>query len=361
MTAIFRELTSKSAVRWSSAMVALARQGGTPADVRPIHSSDGRLYVCRRSASGHRRSGRRSVVSSRHGKENLYHRSKRQPAKPLFYLTTWRPSGIHKLHGPLQHRSRHRENGFRQAWRSNTHLESHNGSECKPAWHRWLLELVDNRVTYTSDVVDRDEVYTVSAKGGIPRRITNRPGYLAFEPSFSPILSDGSQWIVFESHRATRPDCCGEIWKVRTDGARPARLTTGANDRQPEWSPQGDKIVFQREVTPGNWDVFPIDIDEGSLFNVTNNPTSGNTDCSWSPSGHYIVYSAGGPSINIANLFIIPALGGASNQRTDSCGLDGAPGWSPDGSKIAFESAPFDPDVKGSTAIWIINAPPGVK
>jgi len=97
MTAIFRELTSKSAVRWSSAMVALARQGGTPADVRPIHSSDGRLYVCRRSASGHRRSGRRSVVSSRHGKENLYHRSKRQPAKPLFYLTTWRPSGIHKL------------------------------------------------------------------------------------------------------------------------------------------------------------------------------------------------------------------------------------------------------------------------
>lgn len=72
-------------------------------------------------------------------------------------------------------------------------------------------------VTYTSDVIDRDEVYTVPATGGTPKRITNRPGYLAFEPSFSPILSDGSQWIVFESHKESKPDCCGELWKVRLD------------------------------------------------------------------------------------------------------------------------------------------------
>jgi TolB protein len=216
-------------------------------------------------------------------------------------------------------------------------------------------------VTYSSDEVDRDEIYTVAATGGIPRRITNRPGYLAFEPSFSPVLSDGSRWIVFESHKESNPDCCGELWKVRIDGTDLVRLTAGFDDRQPEWSPRGDKIAFQRQVSPDNWDIFTIDSDGDSPFNVTNNPTAGNTDCSWSPSGNYIVYSAGGTDINVANLFIIAASGGTPLRLTNSCGLDGAPGWSPDGSKIAFESAPFDPDLKGSTAIWIINAPHGVK
>lgn len=96
--------------------------------------------------------------------------------------------------------------------------------------------------TYSSDIVDRDEIYTVPVTGGTASRITNRPGYLAFEPSFSPVLPDGSQWIVFESHLESHPDCCGELWKVRTDGSGLVRLTSGADDRQPEWSP--DKIAF---------------------------------------------------------------------------------------------------------------------
>ena len=216
-------------------------------------------------------------------------------------------------------------------------------------------------VTYTSDIVDRDEVYTVPVTGGKSTRITNRPGYRAFEPSFSPILSDRSQWIVFESHHLNKTDCCGELWKVRTDGAGLVRVTTGADDRQPEWSPNGDKIVFQRQVSPGNWDVFTVDPQGESLFNVTNNPTQGNTDPSWSPSGKFIVYSAGGGNINIANLFVIAATGGTRLRVTRSCGLDGAPAWSPDGKKIAFESAPYDPDLRGVTHIWIIDAPKGIR
>jgi TolB protein len=215
-------------------------------------------------------------------------------------------------------------------------------------------------VTYSSDIVDRDEIYTVPVNGGRPTRVTNRPGHLAWEPSFSPELPDGSQWIVFESHRESHPDCCGELWKVRIDGTELVRLTSRHDDRQPEWSPRGDKIAFQRQVSPGNWDVFTIDIDGSSPFNVTNNPSLGNTDPSWTPSGQYIVYSAGGPKIRIANLFVIAAAGGSPIQITSSCGLDGAPGWSPDGSKIAFESAPYDPDLKGSTTIWVIAAPPGI-
>ena len=217
-------------------------------------------------------------------------------------------------------------------------------------------------VTYSSDVVARDEIYTVPSSGGKPRRITNRPGHRSFEPSLSPVFSDGSQWIVFESHvshgKHLKP---GEIWKVRTDGKGLARLTEGWDDRQPEWSPAGDRIVFQRRMGPNKWDVFTIHTDGSHPKNITHHPQLVNTDPSWSPSGKYIVYSAGGRGIKIANLFIISAAGGKPTRLTRSCGYDGAPGWSPDGKRIAFESAPYDPDQHGNTRIWVIDAPEGVQ
>jgi TolB protein len=222
---------------------------------------------------------------------------------------------------------------------------------------------ISNEVAYSSDIAnDRDEIYLAPAAGGAPRRITNRPGYLAWEPSVSPVLPDGSQWIVFESHTKANPNAGGELWKVRTDGGGLVQLTHGSDDRQPQWSPKGDRIVFQRQLGTDRWDVATVDINGGSFFNVTNNPRRSNTDPSWSPSGDYIVYSAGGPGIEIANLFVIRASGGTPAQVTSSCGLDGAPGWSPDGSRIAFESAPFDPDEQaGGTTLWVIDAPAGIR
>ncbi|MBT2746791.1 MULTISPECIES: PD40 domain-containing protein [unclassified Lysobacter] len=219
-----------------------------------------------------------------------------------------------------------------------------------------------DEVVYSSDVTDRDEIYLAPAAGGSPAvRVTRRPGSLAWEPSISPVLSDGKRWIVFESHSEANPDAGGELWKIRSDGAELARLTVGHNDRQPEWSPKGDKIVFQRQLGPESWDVFTLDVATGAVFNVTNAGELFNTDASWSPSGNYIVYSSGDEDIEIANVFVIPAAGGARIRVTRSCGLDGAPGWSPDGGTIAFESAPFDPDAQGSTTLWMIDAPAGVR
>ncbi len=219
-----------------------------------------------------------------------------------------------------------------------------------------------NRVAYSSDIVDRDEIYLVSAGGGVPVRITNRPGLLAWEPSLSPPLADGSQWIVFESHAQANPDGPGQLWKVRVDGGGLTQLTSGFDDRQPQWSPRGDRIVFQRQIKTDQWDVLTIDTSGGGIFNVTGKPALSNTDPSWSPSGDYIVYSAGGADIDVANLFVIPAGGGSATRISFSCGLDGAPGWSADGTRIAFESASSDPDQTGaSTTIWVIDAPTGIR
>ncbi|MDR6289210.1 TolB protein [Inquilinus ginsengisoli] len=219
-----------------------------------------------------------------------------------------------------------------------------------------------NAVVYSSDVVDRDEVYIVPGTGGTPTRVTNRPGQLAWEPSISPVLADRSQWIVFESHAESNPDAAGEIWKVKVDGSGLTRLTHGFNDRQPQWSPRGNRILFQRRTQPGRVDVMTVDTAGGGLLTVTGPAAGGdNSDPSWSPSGAYIVYSGDGSDIDNANLFVVPATGGVPLRLTRSCGYDGAPGWSPDGRSIAFESAAFDPDKMGSTTLWVIAAPAGVR
>ena len=226
--------------------------------------------------------------------------------------------------------------------------------------HCW--NAASGEIAYTSDPGAHDEVYLAAADGGTaPRQITSRTDAVAFEPSPSPTLADGSRWIVFESHSIADPHGGGELWKVRTNGQDLALLTSGHNDRQPQWSPRGDRIAFQREVANEEFDIWTIDVNGQNEMQVTNAYKNNNTDPSWSPSGNYIVYSSGGRGIAVANLFIVPAIGGPRQQLTKSCGLDGAPGWSHDGTRIAFESAETDPDESGRTTLWTIAAPPGIQ
>src|SRR5215470_3716327 len=97
-----------------------------------------------------------------------------------------------------------------------------------------------NKIVYSSDVVDTDEVWIINPDGTGAHRVTHRPGSQAFEPSLAP---DGQQ-IVFESH-PQGVSTQGTIWKIHTDGTNLVQLTRGADDREPNWSPAGDRILFQ--------------------------------------------------------------------------------------------------------------------
>ena len=210
------------------------------------------------------------------------------------------------------------------------------------------------RIVFSSSREPHDEIYLVDEYGspGDEVKITERANMVAYEPSLSP---DG-QWVVFESHELDVEDN-GIIVKYRIDGTMPYQDLTNPDEdyRQPNWSPAGDKMLYQK-FSNGQWDIWIMNSD-GTNHQKASSGSGDKTDASFSPDGRWIVYSSNEFGLEFANLFITPVAGGNAIRLTHYEGYDGAPSWSPDGKKVAFESYPDDPDNSSGTTLWIIDIP----
>jgi len=222
----------------------------------------------------------------------------------------------------------------------------------------------NGRIVFASDRLEADDLWRIAPDGADLTRITTHDGPPWYaEPSWSP---DG-QWIVFE----IRDDLPGgqqqgSIWRVHADGTGLTQLTDGpgggTDDRQPNWSPAGSSILFQRRSLGGDdWNIYTMASDGGDLRQVTT-ALSSDTDASWSPDGECIVYSSDHGGLPMPDIFVIAANGGQPVRVTFShTNEDGAPSWSPapteggtGGAWIAFESHESQGE-DSPAALWRIS------
>ncbi len=208
-----------------------------------------------------------------------------------------------------------------------------------------------NSIIFSSSRNPHDEIYLILESGttGSETKITNRVDSVAYEPSINP---DG-QWFVFESHKLDEEDN-GIIIKFKIDGSSSyIQLTSSTDDcRQPNWSPNGDKILYQKfEV--GQWDIWIMDINGTNKSKVTSG-VGDKTDACFTQNGQSIVFSSDF-ELDLANIYKIAITGGSPERLSNYGGYDGAPSISSDGTKIVFESFNGDPDDSKGTTITVLN------
>ncbi len=196
-------------------------------------------------------------------------------------------------------------------------------------------------ITFSSDREDRHEIWTLNPRSGALFRVTRHAdGAEAIESSFS---ADG-EWIVFEASKARDGlERFGALWKVRSDGTELTRLTGGPvaewDDRQPNWSPRGDRIVFQRRPIGGDlWGLYTISPNGGVASPLLVSPFD-HSDAAWSPDGRQVVFSSDHGGLPNPQIFVVSSTGGEPVRVTfDPSYSDSAPSWSANGRSIAFES-----------------------
>ena len=206
-------------------------------------------------------------------------------------------------------------------------------------------------IIFSSSRDPHDEIYRIDDSGnpGDEIQITSRANYMAYEPSFSP---DGA-WVVFESHIVDTEDR-GVIFKFKLDNSAQYQALTGSNEdcRQPNWSPAGNYILFQK-LTNNQWDIWVMKTD-GSGQRMVTSGGGDKTDACFTNDGQYIIFSSDA-DLEYANIYKISVNGGSPVRLTNFNGYDGAPSISADNKKLIFESYNGDPDDSEGTALWLLS------
>jgi len=150
----------------------------------------------------------------------------------------------------------------------------------------------------------------------------------------------------------------GDLYLMNYSGGDRSRVTDSGADAYPRWSPDKEKIAFNRRIggPAGHWDIYLINPDGTGEVELVGGDAD-DVNPAWSPDGSKLAYQSNRSGTNeiwIMNVetgleWVLPIAGDVFPTH---------PTWSPAGDKIAFRGV-GGPGIGGLTGIWVVNYPAG--
>ncbi|NKB70751.1 MAG: hypothetical protein GKR89_27085 [Candidatus Latescibacteria bacterium] len=192
-----------------------------------------------------------------------------------------------------------------------------------------------------------DQGYThiarMAVEGGVPKLVVEGERSSAFESlhplSTQPAVSPDGRLVAFSAQHTGRDHLY--IWDMEAD-RQVDKFTFDdiVAITSPSWAPTGAGLVFAGAASSGLTDIYTVDLADGSLRQLTRDLYH-DRDPDWSPAGDQIVFSSdrwSGGREGFYNLFLYRLDDDQILTLTRGRHNDVQPDWSADGGQVAFSS-----------------------